>query len=95
VYENKNKVNAALIKDIIAKGAMHTQSQAQILLISKISPNKLIEGGAAILQILIRNHHRAIAGIICSNPLVTTMFRDPIRSYAMLVKPNIAEEHNP
>lgn len=62
------------------RGAIEINLQAQVLLISKISPIKLIDGGAAILQMLNINHHKAIEGIICSNPLQIIILRDPVRS---------------
>jgi hypothetical protein len=64
VEANRNSVNAALIKDIIIRGTMVNNLQDTILLINKISLSRLIDGGAAILQIHSRNHHRAIEGII-------------------------------
>jgi hypothetical protein len=88
-------VKTALIKDITIKVKQFSKSQAVILLIKTISPNKLIEGGAAMLQILIRNHHRAIDGIVNIIPLQIIIFREPSRSYKMLVKQNIPEEHRP
>jgi hypothetical protein len=80
VYENRYRVNAALINDITIRGATEISLQAQVLLISKISPIKLIDGGAAILQILNINHHKAIEGMICNKPLQIIMLRDPVRS---------------
>lgn len=69
--------------------------QDRILLINKISLNRLIEGGAAILQIQSKNHHNAIEGIICISPLQSNILRDDVRSNTMLVRQNIPEEHNP
>ena len=45
-----------------------------------ISPNKLIEGGAAILHDLNRNHHKAILGIKFIKPLLINKLRLPNRS---------------
>jgi hypothetical protein len=88
-------VNAALIKDININGTAQNNLIPQILLIRNTSPNKLIEGGADILQMLTKNHHRAIEGMVCINPLQIIILRDPVRSYTIFVNPNIAEEHNP
>jgi len=95
VLANRNRVNAALIKDIIIKGIIFMVLQDKILLINKISLNRLIEGGAAILQMLNRNHHRAMEGIICIRPLHRSMLRDDVRSNTILVKQNIPDEHSP
>jgi hypothetical protein len=51
------------MKDIIARGTINNKVQAHILLINKISPIKLMVGGAAILQIQIKNHHSVIEGM--------------------------------
>lgn len=39
-----------------------------ILVISVISANRLIKGGAAMLAAIIKNHHMAIVGEIISSP---------------------------
>jgi hypothetical protein len=74
---------------------MDKVSQAIILLINIISPSKLIEGGAAILQILSINHHRAIEGMVINNPLQIIILREDKRSNIMFVRQNIPEEHKP
>jgi hypothetical protein len=83
------------MKDIIIKGKIFIRLIETRLLISIISPNKLIDGGAAILQMHNRNHQIAIEGITCIRPLLTTKLREEIRSNAILVKQNIPEEHRP
>lgn len=64
VLANKYRVKAALIKDITIRGIIFKMLQDIILLINRISLKRLIEGGAAILQIQSRNHHMAIDGMI-------------------------------
>jgi hypothetical protein len=88
-------VNAALMKDININGIIELRFQPQILLINKISLNKLIDGGADILQMLITNHQRAMDGIIFINPLQIIILREEVRSYRMLVKQNIPDEQSP
>lgn len=83
------------MKDIIIRGRIFKVVHEMILLISRISLNKLIDGGAAMLQIHSRNHHNAIDGIICISPLHNNMFRDDTRSNTMLVKQNMPDEHSP
>jgi hypothetical protein len=95
VLANKNRVNAALIKDITIKGIIFMVLHDRMLLINKISLNRLIDGGAAILQIHRRNHHRAMEGIICIRPLHSSILREDVRSNTILVKQNIPEEHSP
>lgn len=48
-----------------------------IEVISMISPIRLIEGGAAILQADRRNHHIAIVGNSIRIPLVMYILREP------------------
>jgi len=43
--------------------------------ISIISLRRLIDGGAAILALISRNHNKVILGEIINNPLVRTMLR--------------------
>jgi hypothetical protein len=95
VEANRNSVNAALIKDMTIRGTMVSNLQDTILLINKISLNRLIDGGAAILQIHNRNHHRAIEGMIWTSPLHKSMLRVDVRSNTMFVKQNIPDEHSP
>jgi hypothetical protein len=57
-------VKAALINDIIIRGTIFIKARLQSLLINKISPKRLIEGGAAILQMHNKNHHSVMDGII-------------------------------
>ncbi len=47
----------------------------RILMMRRISLNRLIEGGAAILAALRRNHHRAIYGEIMARPFVMYRLR--------------------
>lgn len=69
--------------------------QEIILLINKISPNKFIEGGLAILLIINKNQNKHILGIIVNIPLLIKIFRDIVRSYTIFAKQNIPDEHNP
>ena len=55
------------------------QDQETKLLNSPISPRRLREGGAAILQALNKNHHTAILGIKLIKPLLTKRLRLPKR----------------
>jgi hypothetical protein len=88
-------VNAALINDITIRGMILIILHEIILLMRIISLNRLIEGGAAILQIHNKNHHSAIDGIICINPLHNNILRDEVRSKTMLVRQNIPDEQSP
>jgi hypothetical protein len=91
----RNKVNTADINDIIIRGNKLIKLHAIILLIRRISLSKLIDGGAAILQTHNRNHHNAIEGIICRNPLQIRILREDTRSNAIFVKQNMPDEHSP
>lgn len=62
---------------------------------SMISPIKLIEGGAAILQADNRNHHIAMEGNNIRIPFVVYILRELIVSYVMFARLNIHEEHSP
>jgi hypothetical protein len=95
VLANKKRVKAALIKDMIIKGTIFKVLQDKMLLINKISLNRLIEGGAAILQMHNRNHHRAIEGMICIRPLQRSILREDVRSNTILVRQNMPDEHSP
>lgn len=66
-----------------------------MLLINIISPNKLKEGGAAILEEHKRNHQRDILGIILIRPLFKNKLRLPKRSYVILARQNNPDEHKP
>jgi len=83
------------MKDIIIRGIVEARFQEHTLLIKIISPIKLIEGGAAMLQILSRNHQSAMEGMIWISPLQINILREPVRSNTILVRQNIPEEHNP
>jgi hypothetical protein len=56
------------------------QDQETRLLKRPISPRRLREGGAAILQALDKNHHIAILGIKLIKPLLTKTLCLPNRS---------------
>jgi len=56
------------------------QDQETNLLNKPISPRRLRDGGAAILQALNKNHHIAILGIKLIKPLLTKILRLPNRS---------------
>lgn len=88
-------MKAALMKDMTISGKLVVNLQAISLLINKISLSKLIEGGAAILQIDNINHQRAMEGIICRSPLQISILRVEVRSKTMFVKQNIPDEHSP
>lgn len=65
------------------------------LLISIISPNKLKEGGAAMLEDLNKNHHKVILGIKLISPLFKKSLRLPRRSYEIFERQNKPEEQRP
>lgn len=65
------------------------------LLINIISPNKFNEGGAAILDLLSKNHHKLIEGIKLISPLFKNNLRLLIRSYEILAKQKSPEEQRP
>jgi hypothetical protein len=56
---------------------MRHQDQEIKLLNKPISPRRLRDGGAAILQALNKNHHIAILGIKLIKPLLTKRLRLP------------------
>jgi len=62
---------------------------------TKISPAKLEDGGAAILKILNKNHHRANIGIIDNPPRTKRILRLDKREYIKPTNEKSPEEHNP
>jgi hypothetical protein len=63
--------------------------------INIISLNKLIDGGAAMLAAVNKNHHIDIVGLIHINPLDKNILRVKVISYDILAKINKAEDLNP
>lgn len=63
--------------------------------ISMISLSRLIDGGAAILAPIIRNHSRVRLGIIISNPLVKIILRLWFISYVIFAKQNNPDDTMP
>lgn len=63
--------------------------------IKMISLRRLIEGGAAILAPVNRNHHKVIIGLIHIKPFVRKMLRVWVISYDILAKEKSAEDLNP
>lgn len=61
----------------------------------QISPNRLIDGGAAMLEIDRRSHHIEIAGNRDRIPLVKNILRELVASYDILARANIHDEHRP
>jgi len=68
---------------------------ANVAVISVISLNKLIEGGAAILAAVNINHHIVMMGLITINPFVRNMLRVWVISYERFAIINRAEDLNP
>ena len=66
-------------KDKRTKTNIKHQDQETRLLNKPISPRRLRDGGAAILQAFNKNHHIAILGIKLINPLLTKRLRLPKR----------------
>lgn len=60
-----------------------------------ISLTKLIEGGAAILAAIRRNHMMDIAGVRFMSPLVKNILRVLVVSYIILTAANSPEEERP
>lgn len=60
-----------------------------------ISLKRLIDGGAAILAAVNRNHHIVIVGLIVINPLVRNILRVWVISYDRFAIMNRAEELRP
>lgn len=72
---NKNKEYAAAKNLQIPIGIIYHKEAHRVEVINAISPNKLMEGGAAILQIERINHQKEIAGNIHRIPLVKYILR--------------------
>lgn len=66
-----------------------------IVVISKISLNKLIDGGAAIFAAVKINHHRVKVGPTHIKPLVKNILRVFVISYDRFAKINNAEDLKP
>ena len=61
----------------------------------RISPNRLIDGGADILAAHLRNHHRLIAGNKDNRPLVRYRLRVWVASYEELAMEKSADDDRP
>ena len=81
-------------KDKRTKTNIRHQDQETKLLNKPISPRRLRERWAAILQALKRNHHIANLGIKLTKPLLTKRLRLPKRSWEILQR-QTRPEHNP
>ena len=55
----------------------------------------MIEGGAAILAQINRNHHREIKGNILHSPLVNAILRVPVNSYVIFAMQNNPDDTSP
>jgi hypothetical protein len=66
-----------------------------VVVIKVISLSKLIDGGAAILAAVNRNHHIVIIGLIVISPLVRNILRVWVISYDKFAIINKAEELSP
>lgn len=66
-----------------------------VAVISIISLSRLIDGGAAILAAVNRNHHIVIVGLIVINPLVKNILRVWVISYDKFAMINRADELSP
>lgn len=63
--------------------------------ISMISLSRLIDGGAAILALIIRNHNKVNLGVTINSPLVRTILRVWFISYVILARQNNPDETTP
>jgi hypothetical protein len=67
----------------------------RMLVYSIISPRRLMEGGADILIINLKNQNKEKEGKMDIIPLHKNILRELKISYDMLARANIAGEHNP
>jgi len=86
---------AAVRKLISEIAIMDEREDDRIAVISKISLNRLIEGGAAMFAPVNKNHQRVIVGPTHINPLVRKILRVWVISYDILAKENRAEDLKP
>lgn len=63
--------------------------------INRISLIKLIDGGAAMLEAVNKNHHIVIIGATDINPFVRNILRVCVISYLILAMMNRAEDPRP
>jgi len=70
---------AAARKEINPRKTTESPQLFKELMKIKISPNKLGEGGAAILKILNKNHQKQNVGAIEIEPRNSKILRDPVR----------------
>ncbi len=82
-------------KLIRLRGSIRKTAWEAVLVISRISLSRLIEGGAAMLAHTKRNHHNEIIGIDVSNPLVRATLRVCVSSYVILAMQNRPDETKP
>ncbi|KAK2146230.1 hypothetical protein LSH36_623g01053, partial [Paralvinella palmiformis] len=61
----------------------------------RISPNRLIEGGAALLAAYLKNHHRLIAGKSDKSTIVKYKLRVCVASYDELAMEKGADDDKP
>lgn len=92
---NKNNEYAAAKNLQMPKGIIYQYEAHTAEVISAISPKRLIEGGAAILQMERINHQKEIAGKIQRIPFVKYILRVWVDSYVKLARANIHDEQSP
>jgi len=83
------------MKAIEASGIELITEVDMVLEIRRISPARLIEGGAAMLQAEKQNHQKVIEGNKLNIPFVKYIPRELIVSYVILAKANIHDEQSP
>lgn len=66
-----------------------------ILVISKISLSRLIDGGAAILALTSKNHHIDMIGSVTRSPLVRLILRVWVCSYVIFASLKRADDTRP
>lgn len=92
---NKNNEYTAAKNLQMPNGIIYQYEAHTAEVINAISPNRLIEGGAAILQIERINHQKEIAGKRHRSPLVKYILRVWVDSYVKFARANIQEEQRP
>lgn len=86
----------AAVKNLIKEtNKIDAKENDKIDEIKIISLRRLIDGGAAILAPVNKNHHKVIMGLIHIRPLVRNMLRVWVISYDIFVKTNSAEDLRP
>lgn len=78
-----------------AKRGINIIDFVSVVVIKVISLSKLIDGGAAMLAAVNKNHHIVIIGLIVMRPLVRNILRVWVISYDKFAIINRAEELSP